>query len=80
MLLGIIILAIANILEVRNFIINVLNFPEISQVPEMYLSLAGLIIGIIGIFIITKSSKRFTQANAEVPIYHKNKIVGYRRH
>lgn len=44
---------------------------------NMYVLGAGLLISAAGIFILTRSSS--SKQHAEVPIYHEDKIVGYRR-
>lgn len=57
------------------------QFPPLVQIDNLSLTAAGIILILIGIFIVMKtSSKRGLKIPREVPIYRGNKIVGYRRH
>ncbi|MEM3112918.1 MAG: hypothetical protein QXH60_03000 [Candidatus Pacearchaeota archaeon] len=51
-------------------------FPVLSGIPYYLFFGSGLIIVIVGILFLRKSSGR---QPAEVPIYHGKNIVGYRR-
>ena len=80
--IGVIILTASTIPQVKDFLLKSLNLPA-QQVSDNFLMIAGITIAIIGIFIVTKLSKKgkkSMKAGQEVPIYHGNQIVGYRRH
>lgn len=51
---------------------------EIIKIPSYYIIIAGLGLLVAGFFVMKPSAKH-KQADEEVPIYHKDKIVGYRR-
>lgn len=60
-------------------------FPELKNIPNLYLTIGGVVITIIGLFIVTRSSSHgsrglINKGPREVPIYHGRQIVGYRRH
>ena len=79
-IIGLALLAIGLVNEIRNFVADALKI-NISQTNDVGFIIAGLIIIIIGIYLVLKSPnlKTFSK-HKEVPIYHGNKIVGYRRH
>ncbi|MCX8159132.1 MAG: hypothetical protein N3D20_02470 [Candidatus Pacearchaeota archaeon] len=63
-------------------IIILLSYPQISKplkitlpISDLYLMIIGIIVVIIGAFISFWRSEKIE----EVPIYHGEKIVGYRR-
>jgi len=49
-----------------------------AQLTPTILTAAGVVLIIIGIFLVTKSKSQIKTA-AEVPIYHGKQIIGYRR-
>ena len=49
-----------------------------AQLTPTILTIAGVVLIIIGIFLVTKSKSQIKTA-AEVPIYHGKQIIGYRR-
>ena len=52
-----------------------------SQINNTYLMIGSVVIIIVAILLVMKSGRRGkTQIPREVPIFHGNKIVGYRRH
>ena len=52
-----------------------------SQITNTYLMIGSVVIIIVAILLVMKSGRRGkTQIPREVPIFHGNKIVGYRRH
>lgn len=78
-IIGLIGLAASLIKEVQDPIFKALNLSA-SQISSTYLMIGSIIVIVIGIFIIMKKGGKGTKASGEVPIYHGNKIVGYRRH
>lgn len=54
----------------------VASFPLISGINILWISIAGLILVIVGVFFLRSETK---QKGKEVPIYEGKKIVGYRR-
>ena len=64
--------------QVKSFIENAIKFKFPSNDIVLVVS---IILTVTGIFIAMKSKgKLFNKKFSEVPIYHGNKIVGYRRH
>ena len=53
--------------------------PFLQQLNDTTLMTISIILGIIGIFLIMKSSGRGGKLT-EVPIFHGKNVVGYRRH
>ena len=80
-ILGIISLSASLFPEAKDYLEKSLGI-SMSQVPNSYLLIGGVVIILLGVFIVLKSGKRggLIQALKEVPIFHGNKIVGYRRH
>ncbi len=81
-IIGIVAIASSVIKEVQDFIFTKILNITYSSLYENYLFYGGIILAIIGIYIVMKFSKRRSKIKSgeEIPIYHKNKIVGYRRH
>jgi len=55
------------------------NIPVIADIDSLYLIIAGIVVMVVGGFIL-KIGGRGAKQLAEVPIYHGKNIVGYRRH
>ena len=77
-LIGLLGLAIANLKEVQDFAQNLI--PQLAQIDSTTLTIVSVIIVLVGVFLVTKSSHMRTQRLHEVPIYKGNQIVGYKRH
>ena len=78
---GAIAVAASSLKEIQAPIFQTLKITS-SPVYENYLFYGGIVLAIIGIFIIMKFSRRGRKgikAGTEVPIYRGNQIVGYRR-
>lgn len=79
-IIGIIILATGVIDEAKTFVETSLKL-KLDQINDITIIIAGIIVVLIGIFIIYKSPYlRPRRKGIEVPIYHGRNIVGYRRH
>lgn len=58
-----------------------ITIPEI--LTNTYLMFGGSALVLIGLIIILQGNKKYSKKSIkgkEVPIYHKGKVVGYRRH
>ncbi|MFH1308220.1 MAG: hypothetical protein ABIH72_05185 [archaeon] len=56
------------------------NIPVLKNLPPAYTMIVGLILIILGaVFASQGFSGKARHKQNEVPIYHKNKIIGYRR-
>jgi hypothetical protein len=50
-----------------------------APLTDLYLIIGGIVLIVLGGFIVSKRGMG-SPKHVEVPIYHGNKIVGYRRH
>lgn len=50
-----------------------------AQITELYLIIGGIVLIVIGGLFVSRRRSSSSKA-AEVPIYHGDKVVGYRRH
>lgn len=55
------------------------TLPVISEIPNMYLSIAGIVLMVLGAFIGFRTSSGHHHKAVEVPIFKGKHIVGYRR-
>ena len=76
-LIGLAGVGVAAIKEIRDPVLKLVNIP-LAQINENYLLIGGIILVVIGIYIIQKHSKHHIAKGVDVPIYRGNKIVGYR--
>ncbi len=51
--------------------------PILTSVPSLYITIAGVVLAGIGLVLLFKGGT--SKQSPEVPIYHGNKVVGYRR-
>lgn len=79
-IIGLFALALTMLPKSKTPFISFINIPQLSQIPDLYLTIGGLVLIILGILAVSQSSKKPTKTGKEVPIYHKDKIIGYRRH
>jgi len=63
---------------ILSFNLSKLNFTLPASIKSAYIMIAGIILVILGIVLVMNKGKA-TQTEEEVPIYHGNKIVGYRK-
>lgn len=75
-IVGIAALATSIIAELKTYVESLIKI----TLPETPLMVVGIILAVTGIFLSLKSSKRTSKHSEEVPIYHGNRVVGYRRH
>lgn len=61
-----------------SFNLSMFNFTLPAFIKPVFITLAGIALIIIGVFFSMSKGKGKHIAN-EVPIYHKDKIVGYRK-
>ncbi len=79
-IIGIIGLSASLFPEAKDYLSKSLGI-SMSQVSNTYLLIGSVVIILIGVFIVLKSGKKGAmQILKEVPIFHGNKIIGYRRH
>ncbi len=79
-IIGLIGLAASLFPETKDYLSKSFNI-SISQINNTYLMIGSIVIIIVAILLVMKSGRRGkTQIPREVPIFHGNKIVGYRRH
>jgi len=71
-LLGIVFLASKNLPQIQTY------FPYITQIPQNVILVVGGALIILGIFMII-GWRRGHAPGREVPIYHRNRVVGYRK-
>ncbi|MEM4181698.1 MAG: hypothetical protein QXX68_00895 [Candidatus Pacearchaeota archaeon] len=78
-LLGVLVLVSSRIPQMSEKISSVLKFIPKENFPKysIYLGLGLIIVGILILIVSMKSGQ--SSNPSEVPIYHGNKIVGYRR-
>lgn len=75
-IIGIIILAASFFEQIRTLLGPLLP----AQITELYLTIGGVIIVVVGLLLAIKDDRsRGRQKGMEVPIYHGKNIVGYRR-
>lgn len=56
-----------------------ITLPE--GVTEFYVMIVGIVLALVGAFLAFKGKgKKKGEKSEEVPIYHGNRVVGYRRH
>lgn len=55
-----------------------LNLSLPASIKPAYIMIAGIILVILGI-VLSMNKGKASQVSEEVPIYHGNKIVGYRK-
>lgn len=74
------------IITLAGFVIIVLNLLFKNSIAKvipfgnpLWITIIGLVAVIAGAFLIKTETTKYTQAHEEVPIYHGNKIVGYRK-
>jgi len=56
---------------------DVLSIPLLNDIPANILLIIGVVIAVIGIFVLRSSPKG--KKVSEVPIYHGKDVVGFRR-
>jgi hypothetical protein len=62
------------------YIRTLIGIPTLpAPITDLYLIIGGIILIILGGLVVSKGSFG-SPKHVEVPIYHGNKIVGYRRH
>ncbi len=59
------------------FIRNLVGIPLPAGLSDLYLMIIGLVIVVIGGFLVYKTAKE--NKLKEVPIYHEKEVVGFRR-
>jgi len=77
-LTGYIIALVGLVIVVLSLNLGRLNITLPAAIKSSYVMILGLVLIIVGVFLSLNKGKS-TQAAEEVPIYHGNKIVGYRR-
>ena len=79
-LVGYILAVLGLVVIILSLNLSKLGFNLPASIKAAYVMIAGIVLLILGIFlVIGKGSKATSQSAEEVPIYHGNKIVGYRR-
>ncbi len=79
-IIGLIGLAASLFPEFEDYLSSSLSIST-SQINNTYLMIGSIVIIIVAIFLVMKTGRRRpTHFPREVPIFHGNKIVGYRRH
>ena len=73
-LIGLIGLAMYSIPQIKTQIALPISIDDTS------LLIVSIALVVVGVFVSVKSGGRRIKQDAEVPIYHGKKIVGYRRH
>lgn len=79
-IIGLFGLALTMLPKLKAPLISLVSIPQLNQIPDLYLTIGGLVFVILGILAVSQSTKKPTKTGTEVPIYKGNKIVGYRRH
>lgn len=62
--------------KVNVFVVKTL--PVLAKFPDLYFQVAGGALIMFGVFLLAGKGKR-SRVVSEVPIYHGNDVVGYRR-
>ena len=79
------IIAVVGLLVIAVSMFNLFSIPGIAEIKPVFITLAGVIIVIVGVFLTfgKETFSREKQAEKEVPIYagtgKHRKIVGYKR-
>lgn len=76
-LVGLAGLSAATIAEAQNFFRKILPF--LAGVNDTILMIISIVVIVVGIFLVTRSSEGSYDRGRELPIYRGKHVVGYRR-
>lgn len=79
-IVGYLIAAAGLAITLFSFNLSMFNVTLPSAIKPVFITIAGVAVIILGaVLSMNKGSGKYGYASEELPVYHKNKIVGYRR-
>ncbi len=77
-IIGLIILLTSQFPQFKTALKPLKPLTQIAQIPDLYLTIGGVIIILIGVFLIIKDSTKKSKIS-ELPIYKGKDLIGFRR-